>query len=57
MREMMTTHITQTTAYASAVLSGDYQGAIATYDQAQAHMSDMADTLSAGIIAQFHRKF
>ena len=57
MREMMMTHITQTTAYASAVLSGDYQGAIATYDQAQAHMSDMADTLSSGIIAQFHRKF
>ena len=54
---MMTTHITQTTAYAGAVLSGDYPGAIATYDQAQAHMEDMADMLSAGIIAQFHKRF
>jgi hypothetical protein len=57
MREMMTTHITQTTAYAGAVLGGDYQSAIAAYDEAQAHMSDMADMLSAGIIAQFHRRF
>jgi hypothetical protein len=57
MREMMATHITQTTAYASAVLGGDYKTAIATYDQAQAHMSDMADMLSAGIIAQFPRRF
>jgi hypothetical protein len=57
MRQMMTTHITQTTAYASAALSGDYPSAIATYDQAQAHMSDMADMLSAGIIAQFRNRF
>jgi hypothetical protein len=57
MREMMTTHITQTTAYAAAVLSGDYESAIATYDEAQAHMADMADMLSAGIIAQFRSRF
>jgi hypothetical protein len=57
MREMMTTHITQTTAYAAAVLSGDYARAIASYDEAQAHMADMADMLSAGIIAQFRNRF
>lgn len=57
MREMMKTHITQTTAYAGSVLGGDYKGAIATYDEAQAHMSQMADMLSAGIIAQFPKRF
>lgn len=57
MREMMETHITQTTAYAGAALAGDYPSAIAKYDEAQAHMSDMADMLSAGIIAQFPRQF
>ncbi len=57
MREMMATHITQTVAYASDVLGGDYPSAIAKYDQAQAHMSDMADMLSAGIIAQFRKSF
>ena len=55
MREMMETHITQTTAYAGAVLGGDYQGAIAIYDEARAHMSDMADTLSAGVVPPTQR--
>lgn len=57
MRDMMKTHISQTTAYASSALGGDYTSAIATYDEAQAHMSQMADMLSAGIIAQFPKKF
>ena len=57
LREMMATHITQTTAYAAAVLGGDYEGAIMTFDEAQAHMADMADTLSAGVIAQFPKQF
>ena len=57
LREMMATHITQTTAYAAAVLGGDYEGAITTFDEAQAHMAHMADTLSAGVIAQFPKQF
>lgn len=56
-RGMMKTHIDQTTAYASAVLTGDYEGAIKTYDEAAAHMAEMADALSAGIVAQFPDKF
>lgn len=57
MREMMKTHIDQTAAYAAKVIGGDYAGAIALYDEAQAHMAQMADMLSAGIIAQFPKKF
>jgi hypothetical protein len=57
MREMMKIHIDQTTAYAAAALAGDYQTAIVTYDEAQAHMAEMADVLSAGIVAQFPRRF
>lgn len=57
MRDMMKTHIDQTTAYAASVIGGDYTKAIATYDVAQAHMVQMADMLSAGIVAQFPRKF
>jgi len=56
-REMMKGHIDQTTAYASSVLTGDYEGAIKTYDEAAAHMAEMADALSAGIVAQFPDKF
>lgn len=57
LRTMMETHITQTTAYAGDVIAGDYTSAITTFDQAQAHMDDMADMLSAGIIAQFPDRF
>lgn len=55
--EMMRTHITQTIAYASAVLGGDHASAIDLYDEAQAHMAEMADALSAGIIAEFPYAF
>ena len=57
LRAMMETHITQTTAYAAEVLAGDVESAIATFDEAQAHMAHMADTLSAGLIAQFPERF
>lgn len=53
LRMMMRMHITQTIAYASDMLAGDYRRAIVGYDTAEAHMAQMADTLSAGIIAQF----
>ncbi|GAA1814326.1 hypothetical protein [Agromyces neolithicus] len=57
MREMMATHIDQTTAYAAAFLGADYEAAISTFDEAQAHMAHMADVLSAGVIAQFKKQF
>jgi hypothetical protein len=57
MRSMMHTHITQTIAYAAAVLVGNYPSAIDDYDAAEAHMAEMADMLSAGIIRQFPQRF
>jgi hypothetical protein len=57
MRQMMKGHITQTIAYASAVLGGKYADAVTKYDEAEAHMVDMADMLSGGIVAQFPAKF
>ncbi len=57
LRDMMRTHIDQTTEYASAILAGDYESAIATFDAADNHMGEMADMLSAGIIAQFPGQF
>jgi hypothetical protein len=57
MEEMMRTHITQTVAYASDALAGDYTKAIADYGVAEHHMQDMADMLADGIIRQFPKQF
>lgn len=57
LRSMMHTHITQTIAYAADVLTGSYASAIAKYDAAEAHMAEMADMLSAGIVKQFPQAF
>ena len=57
MRSMMRTHITQTIAYAADVLAGHDTSAIEKYDLAEAHMAEMADMLSAGIVRQFPRRF
>lgn len=57
MEQMMTTHNTQTLQYATDQLQGKYADSINVYGQAEAHMSDMADMLSAGIIKQFPDKF
>lgn len=57
MESMMEGHISQTVAYAAAQLQGDYAESIRLYDEAAAHMADMADMLSSGIIAQFPDKF
>jgi hypothetical protein len=56
-RKMLKTHITQTVAYASDQLQGDYAKAIEDYDKAEDHMLMLADQLSAGIIKQFPRRF
>ena len=56
LRDMMETHITAyTIGYAGDVLAGNHADAIAErYDQAEAHMIEMADMLSReGLIAQF----
>ncbi|MEO6942288.1 MAG: hypothetical protein ABI124_04615 [Terrimesophilobacter sp.] len=57
MRDMMKEHITQTIGYATDVLTGNYAKAITDYDAAEAHMVQMADMLSMGIITQFPDKF
>ena len=57
MREMMRSHITQTITYASDALAGDVASAIADYGVAEHHMQEMADMLSAGLIAQFPDRF
>ena len=57
MKQMMRTHITQTIAYASKQLAGDHAGSIRVYDRAEAHMMQMADMLSTGLVKQFPRKF
>ncbi len=57
MEAMMATHIDQTLVYATDMLQGDYAQAIANYGLAEAHMVEMADMLSAGVIAQFPDQF
>ncbi len=56
-RKMLKTHITQTVAYASDQLQGDYAKSIEDYDMAEGHMLMLADQLSAGIIKQFPGRF
>jgi hypothetical protein len=56
-RRMMRTHITQTIAYASDQLQGDYAKSIKDYDEAEHHMLMLADELSAGIIREFPGRF
>ena len=53
MRADMRTHLDQTLPEASDELSGNYAGSVADYDAVHAHILDMADMLSAGIIGQF----
>ena len=38
-------------------LGGDYAGSVAAYDAIHDHILVMADTLSAGIMAQFPHRF
>jgi hypothetical protein len=57
MRQMMKGHITQTIGYASDVLGGNFESALEKYDEAEAHMTEMADMLTAGLVEQFPDKF
>lgn len=56
-KPMMKHHIDTTTAYAVDLLKGDYAKAVKDYGVAYAHMMEMSDVLSAGIINQFPDKF
>ena len=57
LQEMMTGHLDQTLAEATAQLTGDYAQSVAEYDHIVTHILEMADTLSAGIISQFPDRF
>lgn len=57
MEEIWRVHIDQTTTYSVDVLNRDYVAAVRDYDRAFDHMMGLADLLSAGIIAQFPKRF
>lgn len=57
MIHMMNMHIDQTVAYSVALLNKDYPTAVAKFDEAFNHMTEMAHDLSLGIAKQFPNKF
>jgi hypothetical protein len=57
LRSMMKTHLDQTLREAVAQLTGNYDASIREYDAIEQHLVEMADALSAGIVAQFPRRF
>jgi hypothetical protein len=57
MQDMMEMHITQTIAYASDALAGDFDKAVTDYGIAEAHMNEMSNMLAAGLIQQFPSEF
>jgi hypothetical protein len=57
MRKMMQTHLDQTLKEAVDRMKGHYSAEIRDYDAVHAHILEMADMLSAGIIEQFPARF
>ena len=57
MRAMMKTHLDQTLAEAQHELTGDYPASVQDYDAIHAHILQMADTLSNGILRTFPQSF
>ena len=57
LRAMMKTHLDQTLAEATDRLQGRFAADIRDYEQINRHILEMADTLSAGIMAQFPGRF
>lgn len=56
-RPMLEGHIDTTVVYATDLLEGDYTSAIEHFDEASHHMMMLADTLAAGMVAQFPDQF
>jgi hypothetical protein len=54
---MMKTHLDQTLKEAADRLAGDFAADIRDYEAIHRHILEMADTLSAGIVAQFPKRF
>jgi hypothetical protein len=57
LRKMMKGHLDQTLREAVHRLQGDYAADVRDYDEIHHHILVMADTLSAGIVKQFPRRF
>ena len=57
LRADMKAHLDQTLAEASHELHGEYAAGVTDYEAIHHHILMMADTLSAGIIAQFPSRF
>jgi hypothetical protein len=57
MRATMKTHLDQTLAEAQHRLQGNFAADIRDYEAVHHHILEMADTLSAGIIRQFPKRF
>ncbi len=57
LQSMMKTHLDLTLQEAVAQLTGDYATSIATYEQVHLEILEMADMLSAGIVALFPSMF
>jgi hypothetical protein len=57
LRDAMKTHLDQTLVEASAELTGDYAGSVASYEQIHHHILEMADLLSSGIMRQSPDQF
>jgi len=56
-RAMLTMHLRLTTEEVVARLQGRWAADVAAYDRIHRHALGMADTLSAGIVAQFPKRF
>ena len=54
---MMKRHLDQTLTEAVHRLGGEYQADVRDYEKIHDHILEMADSLSAGIIKQFPRRF
>ena len=57
MRAMMKTHLDQTLKEAQDRLQGRYDADVRDYDAVHRHILEMSDALTAGIAAQFPRRF
>jgi hypothetical protein len=57
MRSMMQTHLDQTLKEAVDRLGGNHVAEVRDYDAIHAHILEMADMLSAGIVKQFAARF